>query len=74
MAIEEALLYTLASFAGPKVPPTDLSPKTVPRRVWVSRAFQEVRPGKRLKAEEIVNTLRQADVEVARGSTVAVVC
>ncbi len=28
-------------------------------------------PGKRFKAEEIVNKLRQADVELARGSTVA---
>ena len=31
-------------------------------------------PGKRFKAEEIVNKLRQADVELARGSTVAAVC
>ena len=31
-------------------------------------------PGKRFKAEEIVNKLRQADVELARGSTVATVC
>jgi transposase-like protein len=31
-------------------------------------------PGKRFKTEEIVNTLRQADVELARGSTVAAVC
>jgi len=30
--------------------------------------------GKRFKAEEIVNKLRQADVELARGSTVAAVC
>ena len=30
-------------------------------------------PGKRFKAEEIVNKLRQADVELARGSTVAAV-
>ncbi|MEY3025149.1 MAG: hypothetical protein RLZZ238_46 [Planctomycetota bacterium] len=28
-------------------------------------------PGRRFKAEEIVNELRQADVELARGSTVA---
>jgi hypothetical protein len=28
-------------------------------------------PGKRFKAEEIVNKLRQADVEFARGNTVA---
>ncbi len=31
-------------------------------------------PGKRFKAEEIVNKLRQADVELARGNTVAAVC
>ncbi len=31
-------------------------------------------PGKRFKAEEIVNKLRQADFELARGSTVAAVC
>ena len=31
-------------------------------------------PGKRFMAEEIVNKLRQADVELARGSTVAAVC
>jgi transposase-like protein len=31
-------------------------------------------PGKRFKAEEIGNKLRQADVELARGSTVAAVC
>ena len=31
-------------------------------------------PGKRVKAEEIVNKLRQADVELARGNTVAAVC
>jgi putative transposase len=31
-------------------------------------------PGKRFKAEEIVNKLRQADVELARGSTVAAGC
>lgn len=31
-------------------------------------------PDKRFKAEEIVNKLRQADVELARGSTVAAVC
>jgi len=31
-------------------------------------------PGKRFKAEEIVNKLRQADVELARGSMVAAVC
>ncbi len=31
-------------------------------------------PGKRFKAEEIVNKLRQADVELARGGTVAAVC
>ena len=30
--------------------------------------------GKRLEAEEIVNKLRQADVELARGSTVAALC
>jgi putative transposase len=30
--------------------------------------------GKRFKAEEIVNKLRQADVELARGSMVAAVC
>jgi transposase-like protein len=30
-------------------------------------------PGKRFKAEEIVSKLRQADVELARGSTVAAV-
>jgi hypothetical protein len=30
-------------------------------------------PGKRFKTEEIVNKLRQADVELARGSTVAAV-
>jgi len=31
-------------------------------------------PGKRFTAEEIVNKLRQADVELARGSSVAAVC
>jgi len=31
-------------------------------------------PGKRFKAQEIVNKLRQADVALARGSTVAAVC
>jgi hypothetical protein len=31
-------------------------------------------PGERFKAEEIVNKLRQADVEIARGSTVAAMC
>jgi putative transposase len=31
-------------------------------------------PGKRFKAEEIVNKLRQTDIELARGSTVAAVC
>jgi len=31
-------------------------------------------PGKRFKAEEIVNKLRHADVELARGNTVAAVC
>ena len=31
-------------------------------------------PCKRFKAEEIVNKLRQADVELARGNTVAAVC
>ena len=31
-------------------------------------------PGKRFKAGEIVNKLRQADVELARGSKVAAVC
>ena len=31
-------------------------------------------PGKRFKAQEIVNELRQADVALARGSTVAAVC
>jgi putative transposase len=31
-------------------------------------------PGKRFKVEEIVNKLRQADVELVRGSTVAAVC
>jgi putative transposase len=31
-------------------------------------------PGERFKAEEVVNKLRQADVELARGSTVASVC
>jgi putative transposase len=31
-------------------------------------------PGNRFKAEEIVNKLGQADVELARGSTVAAVC
>jgi len=30
--------------------------------------------GKRFKAEEIINKLRQADVELARGNTVAAVC
>jgi putative transposase len=30
--------------------------------------------GKRFEAEEIVSKLRQADVELARGSTVAAVC
>ena len=30
--------------------------------------------GKRFKAEEIFNKLRQSDVELARGSTVAAVC
>jgi len=31
-------------------------------------------PGKRFKAEEVVNKLRQADVELARRNTVATVC
>ena len=31
-------------------------------------------PGKRFKAEAIVNKLGQADVELARGTTVAAVC
>jgi hypothetical protein len=31
-------------------------------------------PGKRFKAGEIVNKLRQADVELARGRTVAAEC
>jgi len=31
-------------------------------------------PGTRLQADEIVNNLRQADVELTRGSTVAAVC
>jgi len=31
-------------------------------------------PGKRFKAEEIVNKLRRADVELARGNTGAAVC
>ena len=31
-------------------------------------------PGKRFKAEEIVNKLRHADVELARAGTVAAVC
>ena len=31
-------------------------------------------PGRRFKVEEIINKLRQADVELARGSTVATVC
>jgi len=31
-------------------------------------------PGKRFKAEEIVNKRQQTDVEFARGNTVAAVC
>jgi hypothetical protein len=31
-------------------------------------------PGKRFKAEEIVNKLRHADVELARAGTVVAVC
>ncbi len=49
--------------------------ETVPSRILVSGALQEqAKPGKRFKAEEIVNKVRQADVELGRGSTVAVVC
>ncbi len=49
-------------------------PETVPSRILVSGSFQEVRSGKRFKAEEIVNKLRQADVEFAPGRTVAAMC
>jgi len=42
---------------------------------WYPAHFRRsAMPGKRFKAEEIVNKLRQADVELARGSTVAAVC
>jgi hypothetical protein len=42
----------------------------VAQRISVSQAM----PGKRFKAKEIIKKLRQADVKLGRGSTLAAAC